>query len=86
MKKPKKSEKLLLNEISTAAKNLGAIQRNLSPGQLIALYRKQLGMSQRDLAKRANIPQASISGIESGGLQPNTKTWEKIASTRYLSL
>ena len=80
MKKPKKSEKLLLDEIATAARNLKVIQRNLSPGQVIALYRRQLGMSQRDLAKRAKIPQASLSGIESGHIQPNTKTWEKIAN------
>ena len=80
MKPPKKSEELLFDEISATAKALKSIQRNLLPGQMLALYRKLLGMSQRDLAKRAKIPQASISGIESGRLQPNVKSWEKIAN------
>lgn len=80
MKAPKKSEELLFDEISTAAKTLMSVQRNLLPGQMLALYRKILGMSQRELAQRAKIPQASISGIESGRLQPNIKSWEKIAS------
>lgn len=80
MKPPKKSEELLFDEISTTAKALKSTQRNLLPGQMLALYRKLLGMSQRDLAKRAKIPQASISGIESGRLQANVKSWEKIAN------
>lgn len=78
MKKPKKSEKLLLEEISISAKNLMKHQRGLEVGSLIALIRSQLRMSQRSLAKRAEVPQSTISRIESGNLQPNISTLQKI--------
>lgn len=78
MKKPKKSEKLLLEDIFVAAKALQQQQRGLGIGHLIALIRGQLGMSQRVLAKRAGVPQSTISRIESENLQPNISTLEKI--------
>ena len=78
MKKPKKSEKLLLEDIFVAAKTLQQQQRGLGIGHLIALIRGQLGMSQRVLAKRAGVPQSTISRIESENLQPNISTLEKI--------
>lgn len=78
MKKPKKTEKLLLEDISIAAKVLLTQQRGLEIGQMIALIRNQLRMSQRALAKRAGVPQATISKIESIRLQPNIATLHKI--------
>lgn len=78
MKKPKKTEKLLLEEIASAGKALHKHQRGLEIGQLILIIRSQLGMSQRALATRAEVPQAMISRIESGLLQPNVATLRKI--------
>lgn len=81
MKKPKPSEKLLLGEIARSAYNLRQKQRGLEIGQLIALTRSQLSMSQRALAKRAKVPQSTISSVESGRLQPNISTLKKILNS-----
>ncbi len=78
MTKPKKSEKLLLEKIAYSAHSLQRQQRGLEIGQLIALIRGQLRMSQRALAKRAKIPQSTVSKIESGQQQANVSTLEKI--------
>lgn len=78
MRKPKKSEKLFLEDIFVAAKILQHQQRSLEIGLLISLIREQLLMSQRSLAKRAEVPQSTISRIESGSLQPNMSTLLKI--------
>lgn len=79
MKRPKKSEKLLLEEVFLAGGTLLKSQRGLAIGELITLVRNQLKMSQRALAKRAGIPQSTISRIESCSLQPNMSTLQKIA-------
>lgn len=81
MKKPKKSEKLLLEKIAKSAHDLQQEQRGLEIGQLIALIRSQLGMSQRALAKRAKIPQSTVSKVESGALKPNVATLQKILNS-----
>ena len=81
MAKPKKSEKLLLDRIANSAQDLLQQQRGLEIGQLIALIRGQLRMSQRALARRAKIPQSTISKIESGRLQPNVATLQKILNS-----
>jgi len=81
MKKGKKSEKLLLEQIVDAGRTLLQNQRGLGIGQLIALIRKQLTMSQRALAKRSGVPQSTISKIESEYLQPNVSTLHKILSS-----
>lgn len=81
MKKPKKSEKLLLDNIVKSAHDLQQQQRGLEIGQLIALIRGQLGMSQRALAKRAKIPQSTVSKVESGALKPNVATLQKILNS-----
>ncbi len=86
MKKPKKSEKLLLEEISVASKALLKHQRGLEVGQLITLIRNQLRMSQRALARRAGVPQATVSRIESCHLEPNTATLNKIADAMECDL
>lgn len=78
MKKPKNSEKLLLMEIFKSAKKAYGIQHSISIGQLISLIRLQLKMSQRILAKRAKIPQSTISRIESKQFDPNIFTLRKI--------
>lgn len=86
MKKPKHSEKLLLDEIACSACDLRQKQRGLEIGQLIALIRNQLRMSQRALAKRAKVPQSTISNIESGRLQPNISTLKKVLNSMECDL
>ncbi|MCP5508507.1 MAG: helix-turn-helix domain-containing protein [Chlamydiales bacterium] len=86
MKKPKQSDKLLLKEIVNSACDLRQKQRGLEIGQLITLIRSQLSMSQRALAKRAKVPQSTISNIESGRLQPNTATLKKILNSMECDL
>ncbi len=86
MKKPKVSEKLLLEEIANSAQVLLQQQRGLEIGQLIALIRGQLSMSQRALARRAKVPQSTISKIESGRLQPNVSTLQKILNSMECDL
>jgi len=78
MKKPKKSEKLLLKEIFRSAKNLQRIQGEIAIGQLISLIRFQLRISQRLLAKKSKVPQSTISRIEAGALNPTILTLDKI--------
>jgi transcriptional regulator with XRE-family HTH domain len=78
MSRRKKSEKLLLEKIASLTGFLLEQQRGLDIGQLIALIRGQLGISQRLLAKRAKIPQPTVSRIESGSLSPNVTTLQKI--------
>lgn len=81
MTKPKKSEKLLLKKITNSAQALQHQQRGLEIGQLISLIRSQLRMSQRALAKRAKVPQSTVSKIESGILKPNVATLQKILNS-----
>ena len=86
MKRPKKSEKLLLEEIFLSGKSLLRHQRGLEIGQLIILIRHQLKMSQRALAKRAGMPQTTISRIESGSIEPNVSTVKKIVEAMACDL
>ncbi|MEX0961351.1 MAG: helix-turn-helix domain-containing protein [Simkaniaceae bacterium] len=86
MKKPKQSEKSLLEGVASSGCDLRQKQRGLEIGQLIALIRSQLSMSQRALAKRAKVPQSTISNIESGRLQPNVSTLKKILNSMECDL
>ena len=78
MKKPFKSEKLMIEELSHAALDIRKLVRGLSIGQMIGIIRKQLGMSQRNLAEKAKIPQPTVSSIEQGKQAPNLSTLNKI--------
>ena len=80
MKKSKKSEKLLLDDIFHLGKALLKQQRDQKIGPLIALVRNQLHMPQDVIAERSGVPQATISRIESGRLNPTIATLEKIIS------
>lgn len=44
---------------------------------LLARARERAGLSQRALAARAGIPQASVSRIERGGMSPRATTVER---------
>lgn len=78
MKKASKSEKLILNEIIEAAQRLKVASRGLSIGEIIAMIRNQLGMSQSVLARLAGVPQSTVSRIESSKKPPNLSTVQKI--------
>ncbi|MFA6119314.1 MAG: helix-turn-helix domain-containing protein [Parachlamydiales bacterium] len=82
----RKSEKLLLLEIFKASKNLQKVQQEIFVGQLIALIRKQLNMSQRVLAKKSKVYQSTISRIESRALSPNIDTLNKLFKALSCSL
>jgi len=49
-----------------------------SSGSLVRLVRLSLGMTQRQLAKRARVPQSTISRIEKEETHPNETTLRKI--------
>ena len=54
---------------------------NLGPGiaKLVATRREELGLSQRELAKRAGISHTVVSRIEGGEHSPSPKTLERLA-------
>ncbi len=72
------SEKLLIKEVTEASRNVKEVTRGLSIGLLIKFIRKQLKMSQIVLAKRAGMPQSTISRVEQGKTDVNVSTLEKI--------
>lgn len=78
MKSLSPSEKLLIEQISQAAQNLQAAVRGLAIGELIKLIRIQLGMSQASLARRAGIPQSTVSRVEKGQRDLSLSTLQKI--------
>ena len=78
MRKAPSGEKLLLEHISKLAKELQTAARGLSVGKYIKLIRRQLRMSQQVLAKRAHVPQPTISRLEREGSEPTLSTLAKI--------
>lgn len=84
--KPKKSEKIFLEDIFLSGKELQKKLHSLTVGQLIPLIRSQLRMSQRALAARATMQQSSIARIESGHLDPNISTLKKIVNAMACDL
>ena len=72
------SEKLLIEEITQAAQKTRVAVRGLTIGALIKSIRVQLGMSQKSLAKRAGVPQSTISRIEQEERDANLSTLNKI--------
>jgi transcriptional regulator with XRE-family HTH domain len=78
MKKRHRSEKVILDELSELGGLLRKLLRGLSIGQWIAMIRKQLGMSQKNLSSRAKIPPSTLSRIEQDKGVPNLSTLKKI--------
>src|SRR5690606_33548201 len=78
MRRQSFAEKLLIEEImQTSIKAQDAI-RGQSIGTLVKLIRLQLGMSQAALAKRAEIPQSTISRIEQEKKDIQLSTLQKV--------
>ncbi len=78
MKSYSPSEKLLIEEIMHATQKTRIAVRGLTIGALIKSIRVQLGMSQNVLAKRAGVPQSTISRIEQEERAANLSTLNKI--------
>lgn len=78
MKAYSPSEKLLIEEIMQAAQKARVATRGLTIGALIRSIRTQLGMSQKALARRAGVPQSTISRIEQVERDANLATLNKI--------
>lgn len=79
-------EKLLLDTLFQVADFYQSRLQKISIKSMITLLRKRLRMSQRVLAKRAKIPQATLSRIESGKTKPNVTTLEKIFKALFCDI
>jgi transcriptional regulator with XRE-family HTH domain len=78
MKSYSPSEKLLIEEVMNAAQKTRVVVRGLAFGRLIKSIRLQLGMSQKAVAKRAGVPQSTVSRIEQGQRDVGLSTLNKI--------
>ncbi len=78
MKRYSNSERLLIEEVMSACLKARAASRGLTIGALIKIIRQQLGMSQKALAKRAHVPQSTVSRIEKGQSDASLSTLDKI--------
>src|SRR5258708_6366497 len=78
MRKRTIEEKLILDAFFQVAAQYRSRLQTVSLRNVIVLLRKRLKMSQRTLARRAKIPQSTLSRIESGKTNPNLTTLEKI--------
>lgn len=72
------SERVLIKEVMEISQKMKATIRGLSIGSLIKSIRTQLGMPQKTLAKRANVPQSTIFRIEQGQKNTNLLTLRKV--------
>ena len=86
MKSHSPAEKLLLEEVTKASLTAKIATRGLSIGALIKAVRLQLGMSQNVLAKRAKIPQPTVSRIEQGRRDVTVSTLIKICGAMFCDL
>lgn len=72
------TEKFLIDDVTQAARQVKYSSKALPLGALIKMIRVQIGMSQEVLAKRARVPQSTISRIERGNKDANLSTLHKI--------
>lgn len=72
------SEQLLIEEITKEGARAYQAARGLSPGALIKMIRKQIGISQEVLAYKAQVPQSTISRIENENGDPSLSTMRNI--------
>ncbi|ORB82697.1 XRE family transcriptional regulator [Mycobacterium kansasii] len=55
-------------------------------GNLLRIARARVGMSQRELAEAANVPQSTVARIESGARQPSLPVLARILAAVDLEL
>lgn len=80
MKRMSSSEKILIEEVTIASKKLKTATRGISIGSFIKSIRSLMGMSQRTLARRAKVPQSTVSRVEQDPKNVNLSTLQKILS------
>jgi DNA-binding XRE family transcriptional regulator len=73
-----RTEPISLPEVPTASE-AGPASLALPIAKLIASRREELGLSQRELAKRAGISHTVVSRIEQGEHTPSRKTLDRLA-------
>lgn len=78
MEKRSKSEKIILERTNKQAIKLQQSIKGLPIGWFVRSIRTQLGMSQRILSERANVPQSTISKVERTDNPPTFSTLTKI--------
>ncbi len=78
MKHLSSSKKLFLLEVTDAARILHHANRKLPIGDFIKTIRTQLKMTQTTLAKRAKVPQPTISQLEQHHIDPTLSLLTKI--------
>jgi transcriptional regulator with XRE-family HTH domain len=78
MKFSSSSEKVLIEDIGQAANKAKIAMRGFNMGTLFKIIRLQLGMSQQAVAKRAEVPQSTISRFEKGQRAVKVSTLTKI--------
>jgi transcriptional regulator with XRE-family HTH domain len=86
MKKMPRSHRRLIDKALESGGDLDSEVQNLSVGSTIRLLRKRLLMNQRELAARAQVPQSSISRIESGLIEPNFKVLKSLMSALFCQI
>ena len=78
MKHHSPSEVILIKEVTQISQKMKTVIRGLTIGALIKSIRTQLGMSQKILAKRAGVPQSTVSRIEQSQKDVSLSTLNKI--------
>lgn len=86
MTRPSIAQMLLIQEITRAATDAQSATKQLEVGEFIRLIRGELGISQTILAKRAGVPQSTISRLERGLSIANLKTLMKVFDALFCDL
>jgi len=80
------AEKKFIDKVLKAGKGLSKEILFHEAGILIRSLRKRLRMTQKQLAKRTEVPQSYIAKLESGKTSPSLQTLEKIFRSLGCSL
>ncbi len=72
-------EKEAKHEGRKATKELAAFRAHVRLARQLLERRKELGLTQLDVAKRSGLPQSEVSRIESGAANPTAQTLAVLA-------
>ncbi len=78
-------EDILIDQILSGGKNI-PLEWQQEPRILVRLMRKRLKMTQKQLAKRAGVPQSNIANIEAGHSEATLRTLQKLFGAMGCSL